>query len=411
MPLFRRKNASLPGGTVLQDMTRVPFVPIGDTAINYIQNGYQANADLFTIINLLTSNTPNVKATLYKGDKEIDKHDILTLLDNPSPTSTRAIWLQQVSGYYWLTGNAYIYAPFLEAGVNKGKTVELGWLPSQYMKVKKQKDGRLLYIYEGPDHKKEYQQEEILHLRTPNYEVGAGREMTGMSPIKAALNNLSSSNEGTKAQAARFQNGGLDGILGVKDAQSEPQIKKLKADLKMQSGTDAAGRILVTSSGLDWVRFGLSSADLQILQTVTWNLRTFANIYKIDPKLVDPTVANTYNNMKEAYASMYLRAILPFWRELANGLTHWLLPKYDKGLTLKLDTSDIPELQRDKETQTKWLKDAWWMTGNEKRAEQGMEPMDDPDMDLILYPNGGAMPSDIATEKTLNERAFRDYRT
>jgi phage portal protein BeeE len=136
----------------------------------------------------------------------------------------------------------------------------------------------------------------------------------------------------------------------------------------------------------------------------------FCNIYKVDPKLLDPTVGNTYNNMQEAYASMYNRAIIPFMTELAQGLNNFLVKRYGKTLHIEIDTSWVNELQRDRSKMAAWLSQAWWLTGNEKRREMGFDVIDDPDMDVPLFPMN-SIPSDFANEKNLNERGMPDYRT
>lgn len=406
MKLFWKKSSG--GMFTMQDMTRIPFTPLDDNDNNYINKGYGTNADLFSVINLLTSNAGNVRLTLYDGDKQLERHPVLDLLKEPMPGMTYSLWIAQVSGYYWLTGNTYLYAPWIEDGANRGKTIRLDYLPAQFITIE-QTGGGLKYNQIAPI-RRNYEEDEILHIRTAQYCAGAGQENYGMSPIKAAILNLTSSNAGTKSQAARFDNGGLDGLLSVKDAKTAEQIARMKKDINAQTGSDKNGRFLITNSEIQWVRFGLTPADLQILSTITWNLRVFCNIYKVDPKLLDPTVGNTYNNMREAYASMYNRAIIPFMMELAQGLNNFLVKRYGKTLHIEIDTSWVNELQRDRSQMAAWLSQAWWLTGNEKRKEMGFDVIDDPDMDVPLFPMN-SIPSDFANEKNLNERGMPDYRT
>lgn len=406
MKLFGKKSSG--GMFTLQDMTRIPFAPLNDSDTTYIEKGYGANADLFSVINLLTSNAGNIRLSVYDGDKQLDRHPIIDLLKEPMPGMTYSLWIAQVAGYYWLTGNSYLYAPWIEDGANRGKTIRLDYLPAQFIAIERQ-NGEKKYKQSAPE-RKTYEEDEILHIRTVQYNAGAGSEDYGMSPIKAAIMNLTSSNAGTKSQAARFANGGLDGMLAVKDAKTAEQIARMKKDINAQTGSDKNGRFLITNSEIQWVRFGLTPADLEILSTITWNLRVFCNIYKIDPKLLDPTVGNTYNNMREAYASMYNRAIIPFMTELAQGLTNFLAKRYGKTIRVEIDTSWVNELQRDRSQMAAWLSQAWWLTGNEKRKEMGFDVIDDPDMDVPLFPMN-SIPSDFANEKNLNERGMPDYRT
>jgi len=416
------RRTKSPNYIPLQNDARIPYIQLQESDQTYIKAGYEANADLFSVINLLTGNAANIKPILYdlsgKDKVEMLKHDLLDLLKQPMPGMTYRHWIGQAIGYYLLTGNLYIWGPLLEIGMNIGKTKQLVILPSQFV-TPKRINGIMTYKVSVGNWQQAYPAEEILHIRTPNFDYGNDVQEKGMSPIKTALYNLSSSNSGIKSQAMRFQNNGGDGLIGFKIGKTgtdqgltEPQRKDVQAQLDSRSGPNSAGKIFAAGSGFDYVNFGLSPADLQILATVGWNRTVFCNLFGVDPHLVDPTVGSTFNNQREAVASPYNRTIIPFMDELFNGLNNWLVIKYKGNLALEIDKSGVPELQRDKATNVSWLSQAWWLTGNEKRREIDYEPVDDPEMDLIQYPqNLQPFGADTLANQQLGKIGAGDYRT
>jgi HK97 family phage portal protein len=409
------RRTKSPATIPLQQNAAIPFIQLQQSDQTYIKQGYESNADLFSVVNYLTGNAAQVKPILYdlsgKEKKEVINHAILELLKQPMPGMTYRRWIGQAVGYYALTGNLFVWMPLLDAGVNVGKTTQLIILPSQFVTVKRT-NGILTYKMSAGTWQQTFSQDEILHVRTPQFSYGNGEEEKGMSPLKAALYNISSSNDGIKSQAARFQNPSGDGLIGFKDAVTPEQAKQVQARLDERSGPNFAGKLSVVSSDFEYTNFGLSPADLEILKTVGWNRTVFCNLYGVDPHLVDPTQGSTFNNQREAVASPYNRFIIPFMEELYSGINFSLTVKYSKSLSLETDTSAIPELQTNKAENVKWLAQAWWLTGNEKRREIDYEPFDDPDMELIQYPtNLSPFGADQQAEAELAKRGTADYRT
>jgi hypothetical protein len=55
---------------------------------------------------------------------------------------------------------------------------------------------------------------------------------------------------------------------------------------------------------------------------------------------------------------------------------------------IQCDYSQLPEMQADMKALTEWLKEAWWITPNEKRDLMGYEKSNEPMMDEYWVPNG-----------------------
>nr|BDD47715.1 hypothetical protein 17 [bacterium] len=369
----------------------VPIKWAGDTDRDFVEEGYQSNADLYSVISLRADNAPNIEPALYEkknGELErLTEHEILTLLSNPAPGVTYSKFIGQVVGYLDMTGDAYIWAPFLERGRNAGKTVELDVLPSQFIEIKTDSTGTVTgYELQYAGKNIFYPAEEICHISLKQYDFGQKKQLYGMSPIRAAIKNLSASNEAITAHLAKLQNRGVEGFVGVKGAEGTENIAGLKKKWNEETGGNAAGKVFWIGSDITWQRTGLTPVELDILKAINWNLQTFCNIYKVPSIILDPNVANTYNNLTEAYAALYSRSIIPTVRDVFNALTNWLLVRYADNLVLKIDVSNISELQKDNLKQAQTFQIAYWLTENEKRRGMGYEELDEPEFDEAHIP-------------------------
>ena len=62
--------------------------------------------------------------------------------------------------------------------------------------------------------------------------------------------------------------------------------------------------------------------------------------------------------------------------------------KVPSNVTIDIDPSDLPELQADLEKLVAWLKEAHWLTPNEKRDFMGEDKYPDPLFDEPWIPTG-----------------------
>lgn len=389
-----------------------------DTVEGYIRNGYAGNADLYAVVSYLLELSGNVgykivddrgeDASQTKGGKALAQ-----LLKNPQKGLTYTEWMKQVLGYRWLTGTAYLYAPWLTSGQNKGTTMEMPYIPTQNITVEKDESGELLFKWSLNGKIKPVTQasNEILQVKLPQFLTDTNEANVGMSPVKPTVKTLTSSNEGTTSQVRRFQNQFGDGILGVKGGADDKESKDLQAVIENNSGSGKSGRITVVGSDISYVKTGISAVDTQLMENQKACLHTFCRVYNLPAELVDPTATKTYNNVREAKSAAYTMAVMPAVNQLFQSLDAWFArQKAYPGVHVVADTSNIPELQRDISAIATAFRGVWQITGNEFREMIGLDPLDDPDMDTVLIP-ANLMPADFQPQTETNLNGKSDYRT
>ena len=397
-----------------------------DSMQEYVDKGYQYNADVYSIVSFITRKAATAPPILYevKDDKAFQKyksfsanltkpsdiaeanhlrakalvevdmqHPIIQTLLNPNDYQSYYEFMDNLLGFKLITGNSYVYGVGPSTGFNAGKFKQLYVLPAHLIRILS--DGRydpvsgytLTTQYDSQD----LRADNVMHTKywSPDYSA-QGSHLYGQSPLRAALRVMQQSNDAQTASVKLFQNTGAVGILsddsddGLAPEQALELQRKYKAE---HSGAANSGNIIISSSKLKWTQLGLSPVDLAIIDSQKMNLRQLCNIYHVNSALLNDPDNKTYNNMYEARKALISDAILPELISLRADLNKWLVAPYNKSegvnYFLDFDLSVFPELQEDKKEQIQYLERAWWLTPNQKLEEMGYGRNEDPNMDKI----------------------------
>lgn len=360
----------------------------------YISEGYEKNADVYSVVNKIAGTASYVPWRLYKvatdGTKEeITEHPILDTWAKPNPSQGGFEFREELFTFYFMTGNGYINGVGPRGGEDKGKWQEFYIMPSQYTEV----------IFGGwkqpiKGYKINWDQEifapveEVFHMKTPNLDYRNGQSLYGMSPISAAARAVTSSNAGYEAKVRDYQNGGLKGFLSSASSNPEPlgmshtQLKNIREKLK------EAGRkreIPATDFPLKYNQVGMSVVDMAILDSMQADLRTICNIYGISSILFNDPSSSTYNNVAEAKKSLYTDVIQPVLKKFQDELNRWWVKKYGEDLLFEPDYSDIEVLQENMKEKADSLKGVP-VTVDEFREAMGFDRIGGPTGEMILMP-------------------------
>ena len=427
-----------------EQFNRAIYNYLGDTLVwnpenddTYINKGYRYNATVYSIINLITKSAAVIPFSVYevKSENELKRYKAMTsgsyndtvmhksslmrksalielddtelheLLNRPNPAQSYNSWIQEVIAFGKLTGNRYIYGIGPETGAKKDKYNELYVLPSQNVEIhsggimQPVKEYTLSYngTYRIPA-------ECIMHIKDFNpYYDGTGSHLYGMSPLKAGLRVLQTNNEAVVTGMKYLQNQSARGILMSEEGDiNEMQAKQLKQKFKEQyQNENARGDVMITPKKLSWINFGLSAADLSLIEQYNASVKDLANIYQVPVQLLNNTDSASYNNMKEAKKALYQNAIIPELVKIREELNRWLTPKYGEKLYIDFDFSVIPELQEEMDKVVGQMSQAWWLTPNEKREAMSYGMDDDTALMNDYYVPSSLIP--LANEPDLSD--------
>ena len=408
---FDRFNFSKKNQNTNEQYNRAIYNWLGNSVLwnnenddSYITEGYQKNATIYSLINLITKAATTIPFQVYEKTNENDykRYKALTsgmmdsasiqkasllqknalvelqdtelhkILERPNPAQSYNAWLTELIAFGKLTGNRYIYGIGPDTGANVGKFTELYVMPSQVMEIISngimEPVSKYKLEYNGT---KYIDASEICHIKDFNpYYDGTGSHMYGQSPLRAGLRSLTTNNEAVQTGVKYLQNQTARGLLTSEMGDiNEVQAQQLKDKFRRQhQGSDNAGDIIITPNKMSWVNFGLNASDVSLIAQYNASIKDLCNIYNVPVQLLNNTESSSYNNMKEAKKALYQNAVIPELVKIKDELNRWLAPKYGDKLCIEFDFSVIPEMQEETEKVVDQLSKAWWITPNEKRS-------------------------------------------
>ena len=399
---------------------------------DFIRRGYAYNPTIYSLINLiskaaitvpytiyqkvdeqnikeyksLTSNSLNseslLKAKLMRKHifKEVEHSALGKLLQRPNPTQSWSTFLEELIGFGKLTGNRYVYSIYPDSGENKDLAYQLYNLPAHLIEIKS--DGIFKpvskYTMNYNDSKYDLSAEEVLHIAdwNPDYD-GSGSHLYGQSPIKAGMRVMTTNNEAVETSLKYLHNQSARGMLTPDDDNLTPtQAQQLKSAFRRNfQGTKSANDIMITGKKFSWVNFGLSSADLQLLESYKATKQDLANLFGVPVLLLTGEHA-TYDNYKTSRQVLFTNCVIPELNKLRDSLNSFLVPQFGEDLYLDFDYSVIPELMPEQAKLVDQLSKSYWLTTNEKREAVGYGVDEDNIiMNDYLVPSGMIPISDL----------------
>ncbi|MBY0293175.1 MAG: phage portal protein [Alphaproteobacteria bacterium] len=344
------------------------------------EEGYQKNIIVYRCVSLIARGIASVPWRLYKKETRLDAHPLLSLLQNPNPQQSLSRFMEALTAYLLLAGNAYV-----EAVVSEREPLELYLLRPDRIRIipgaagiplafDYTLNGRSVRIpvdsFNGRSH--------ILHMKTFN----PLHDWYGMSPIEAAAHAIDQHNAVASHNLALLQNGGRpSGALQFcpgRDGEllSEEQRQRLREELREAvEGSRNSGRILIMEGNFKWQEMGLSPKDLDFVEGKYLSAREIAQVYGVPPMLVGVPGDSTFSNYKEARYHLWEDTILPHLEMIKGELNQWMIPFFEENLSLDYDTDSIPALASKRESLWGKIEKVSFLTLNEKRALVGYSPI------------------------------------
>lgn len=419
---LRQRVASLFGGNEQQGQNKLmkalyqyigSNVPlsIDDNSRDYIQNAYNVNSLVYSIISWVAGKAANVPFCVYNKDGEkYEQHQLLDLLYRPNYLQGKGEFMQQYFGFKLITGNTYVYSPRVESGKNKGRALEMYIMPAQYTEIVANGWSNPVSEYRLTigDVTQRFQAFDVMHDKFPNYEYEFGEELYGMSPLKAAARVIAKSNDSQIASQKAFQNNGAIGIISSDgDANSmdfftEEQAQELRRGWdKKYSGANNQNKMAFISSRIKYHHLGISPVDLQLIEDMNWTLQDLCRVFHVPSALFNDSKGSTYNNISTARKIAFTDAIMPLVDSFTDEMNRWLSEAYE-GDYIEADYSSVLELQEDRREMAEAYKigvDIGAYSLNEFRMKMGDVVIEDDEDMNRRFMNAGRMPIDEIGDK------------
>jgi HK97 family phage portal protein len=381
--LTRRETKSSRAGPLvaLQHPGRAVWSPHRFDA--FAEEAYRKNVIAFRAINQVSRAAASVPWRLAQGRGAValDRHPLLDLLARPNPMMAGSEFIEAVTGYYLIAGNAFVEA----VSVGGGPPRELWPLRPDRMKVVAGKTGLpqgYTFTLAGAERRWDADpvtgRVPILHLKT----FHPLDDWYGLSPVEPAGFAIDQRNESDKWNMALLQNGARpSGALvyeprdGAAANLTDEQFARLRQEVAAQyGGAKNAGRPMLLDGGLRWQEMSLSPKDMDFLDVRHAASRDIAQAFGVPPQLLGIPGDSTYSNYQEARLALWEETVIPLLRHLRDEFNAWLAPRFGEGLALDIDLDQIPALTLRRERTWARLQDAEFLTVNEKRESVGLPP-------------------------------------
>jgi HK97 family phage portal protein len=345
----------------------------------------------------LTDPSLNLKESLNLRKKalvEIENKTPNKLLQRPNAYQSIGEVVEEYFSWIDICGNFYLYG--LDNALSDGRFDSIHVAPAHYVEIMA---GNFINPIKGYRIKNWMNEiipaEKILHMKlfNPDFDTD-GRQLYGMSPLKAASRIISVDNMGVDSTGKAFENSGVRGIIsrelrgngsdGVEF--TTEQAKQIQEKIESWKGTKRAKDIVATNAPVRYTKIGESPVDLGILESMGMNLKRICNALKVPVEIF--TDGTTFSNKAEARKHMITTGVLPRMNILRDKLnSFWIDPfnKFEgKRYYIDYDIMSISELQDDLNNLANMAKTMDWITINEKRAITKYGENDNPLADEIL---------------------------
>ncbi len=370
-----------------------------------IKNGYLLSAVVYTIIKRISTGVSTLPIQIYDktNGEEVTSGEVHDFVFNPNKDQSFIEFWEQLTTFYALTGECYIYNDVLSIGFMKGRQLVL---PPQSIDINTLSQSIiseiLSYTFNDGAESRNLLPDSVMHVAMINPSLDGLQTRNGLSPLQAAQNLLNASNNIEVALGEYFENRGVSALVSAsgdagQSMQPSDQTFLQKALNKVIGGASKMNSVHVIKTPVTVQQLNASSTDMQTIENKAQLIRELSAIWGFPSVLVNDNASATYNNVKEAKKEATTEVYIPMFNKMASSYSRQFLSKFG-NYALRVNKSEIEALNPSPTERRKEAREdvkAGIITPNEARTEMGLEESSDPNMNIA---------SAGAKQKPQNER-------
>ena len=415
--IFKKKEKSVKLNDILYwrllNDTGVVFYDYN--AEDFIEKGYQANADVYKIIRkivdkcdaaeryLYTDNedtkslkykkftksaipADSAKGRIYRA-KALDfvtgENDLLRLMDTPNSYQTWGEMIELFRIFYFIQGEAFLYR---ETAIESNIALTLHVAPANLMTpVYSDDSDNIIKAWKlrlTGGYMRELDAKDVLQLKMSNpMFTEDGKQLRGQSPLLAGLKYLQLNDKSLEAWVKSVENEGAKGIISPNH--SDPNLwltpeQVASTEERVQEklhGIENRNKVVVSGMPLQFTQIGLSPNALSLIEALNHAKVNLCDLWGVPATLFEPNP--TYQNQQAAAKRFVSEVVIPYLKKEDEALNRWLVEPFvrrdNKKYVIDTDTSTFEELKMTLED-IKAL--SAYLTINEIRIMQGWDEID-----------------------------------
>lgn len=372
---------------------------MADNQLSYIENGYQGNDIVYSIVKKVENKVAIAPFMLYKVTSDSTYKQFRAaieaknfqlaerlqrkaleplasfnartgkwkeLLEWPNENQTLGDLVADQSAFKMITGNSFLYAEKIEGGAREGLPNQLMSLPSQWIQlyIDNKFPAKVTGYKMNYGTLVDFAKEEVMHLKyfNPAYDTN-GSHLYGQSPLKAATKTLTRNNSLKKAAAAKFDNSGGAGIVYLDDQRldsdaAEAQINAIKENWdKNYAGAERYGRVAHSGYKVGYAKIGETAKDMNLVEFEQIDLQRLCGIWGVPSRLLNDPNNQAEANVVESERQLTSNAALPLITSFRDNLNRFAKANWglDANVVIDFDLSVYRELQEDQKTKWEWV--------------------------------------------------------
>ncbi|MDB5415094.1 MAG: phage portal protein [Rubritepida sp.] len=324
--------------------------------------------------------------------KKVSDHPLAILLGKrPNRRHTGFEFRRLLSVHVLLRGNAYALKVW-----SRGRVVELLPMHPDRVRVEELADQSLRYTYTRANGGQAvFSEEDVFHLRDLSTDG-----IVGLSRITMMREAVGMAVQAERFGARMFKNGiGAGGAIKHPNSIGDVAYGRLKADMSERySGADNAHKWMILEEGMDVAKLGLTSEDMQFIESRKFQRSEIAMFFGVPPHLIGDVEKTTswgtgIEQQNLGFLQYTLGGDIAMWEQR---IERDLIPDSEPAkIYVKLNVSGF--LRAASKDRAEYLSRALgsggqqaWMTPNEARALEDLPPV--PDGDKLPQPMGASAP-------------------
>jgi HK97 family phage portal protein len=352
---------------------------------------------VFAAIRVIAETIGQIQWEIYEqqgeAEVEVDDHPLARLLDEePNPEMTAFSWRIAMLTAYYLHGN--MVAEIERNG--GGQPVSLWPIHPSRVHVRRDPAGTMFYAVTDPDGLNPVRIEAADMYHVP---LLASDGIVGAGLVQRARNTFGLTLGMEEYSGSSFANGARPAGLLKHPGKLTPDARSnIRAEWEaLHRGADKAGRTAVLQEGMEFQPMQMSAVDAQLLEQRQFQIAEIARWFNIPPHLLRDLSRATFGNIEHQGIEYQTYTIRPLCRAMEQEAQRKLVRPADRAtIHTELDLDDLQLIDRKSRFDAYAVaRQNGWMSANEIRDEEGMNPIQGPEGDAYLI-NGNMIPLNLA---------------
>lgn len=359
---------------------------------------------VFACVDVISKETADIELTLYKRKGQntfdiVDAHPVLDLLYKVNPLYTSYLLWEATEAYMKLVGEAFWW---VVGPTNNPR--EIWILRPDWINVKDSK-AKLIDHYEyGPpgDKKINIPFEQMVHFKDFN----PRNNFRGYGNVKAGAKSIDENTFQQDYSRNFFYNSALPGgALTTENNLQDEQYERIRDDWEAtHRGSKKAWKVAILEAGLKWQDIGVNHKEMDFIEGRKMTRDEVLAMFRVPKPLLTFDDVNRAA-AKEARAILLENVVTHEMKRITSFLNEFLLPRYgDEDLFFGYK-DPVPNDQTATLARYDNALRHGWMTRNEVRELEDLEPIDGGDKLLIPFSL-----QDIGAQKTPEQTQTDAYK-